>query len=173
VWSAIGREFTLATNQVDFAIPSKFNLTYVDKNDKENTPLCIHRAPLGTHERFIGFLIEHFAGDFPLWLSPSQVMLIPISEKFNDYANSVNSKLRENGIRSKIDLRNEKMGAKIRNAEVNKIPIMAIVGEQEVNNNSISIRRRFKGDQGSIDVNEFIKLALDEIENRKKLNSDS
>ena len=173
VWSAIGREFTLATNQVDFAIPSKFNLTYVDKNDKENTPLCIHRAPLGTHERFIGFLIEHFAGDFPLWLSPSQVMVIPISEKFNDYANSVNSKLRENGIRSKIDLRNEKMGAKIRNAEVNKIPIMAIVGEQEVNNNSISIRRRFKGDQGSVDVNEFIKLAIDEIENRKKLNSDS
>ena len=143
VWSAIGKEFTLATNQVDFAIPSKFNLTYVDNNNKDKTPLCIHRAPLGTHERFIGFLIEHYAGNFPIWLAPVQMVIIPISDKFNDYAQSIHSKLRENNIRANIDMRSEKMGAKIRIAEIKKIPIMIIVGEQEVKNNTISVRRKF------------------------------
>ena len=120
VWSAIGREFTLATNQVDFAIPSKFNLTYVDSNNDDKTPLCIHRAPLGTHERFIGFLIEHFAGNFPLWMTPTQVMVIPISDKFNEYSYKILKILKSHSIRSKIDIRNEKMGAKIRNAEIDK-----------------------------------------------------
>ncbi len=166
VWSAIGREFTLATNQVDFAIPSKFNLTYIDKNNKSQTPLCIHRAPLGTHERFIGFLIEHFAGNFPLWLTPVQMVVIPISDKFNDYAVNVYNQIKDNNIRIKIDTRSEKMGAKIRDAELNKIPVMIIIGENEVNDNTISIRRKFKGNLGSLSVEEFIKKTQIEINSR-------
>ena len=166
VWSAIGREFTLATNQVDFAVPSKFNLTYIDNKNEEQTPLCIHRAPLGTHERFIGFLIEHFAGNFPLWLTPVQMIIIPISDKFSDYANSVYNQLREENIRVQIDSRSEKMGAKIRTAELNKIPIMIIIGEQEVNDKTISIRRKFKGNQGSLSLDEFINSIRKEIQTR-------
>ena len=168
VWSAIGREFTLATNQVDFAVPAQFNLTYTDSGDKQQTPLCIHRAPLGTHERFIGFLIEHYAGDFPLWLSPVQMAIIPVSDKFNEYAESIYLKLKEHGIRAKLDDRNEKMGAKIRNAEINKIPVMLILGEQEVESNSISIRRRFIGNQGNMDLNNFIEQSIDEISSRSR-----
>ena len=168
VWSAIGKEFTLATNQVDFAVPGRFNLTYTDSNDKPQTPLCIHRAPLGTHERFIGFLIEHFAGDFPLWLSPVQMAIIPVSDKFNDYAQVVYDKLRVNGIRVNLDTRNEKMGAKIRNAELSKIPVMIILGEKEVESNSISVRRRFVGNQGSVDLDSFIESSVDEIKQRAK-----
>ena len=166
VWSAIGREFTLATNQVDFAVPSKFNLTYIDNKNNEKTPLCIHRAPLGTHERFIGFLIEHYAGNFPLWLTPVQMMIIPISDKFNDYADSVFNQLKEQNIRVKIDTRNEKMGAKIRTAELNKIPIMIIIGEQEVKDKTISVRRKFSGNQGSFSLDEFINAINTEIKTR-------
>ena len=168
VWSAIGREFTLATNQVDFAVPGRFNLTYTDSQDKDQTPLCIHRAPLGTHERFIGFLIEHFAGDFPLWLSPVQMAIIPVSDKFNDYAQMVYEKLKDSGLRVKLDTRNEKMGAKIRNAELNKIPMMIILGEKEVEDNSISIRRRFVGNQGSMNLDEFLEATLHEVKQREK-----
>ena len=166
VWSAIGREFTLATNQVDFAIPSKFDLTYIDKNNQSQTPLCIHRAPLGTHERFIGFLIEHFAGNFPLWLTPVQMVVIPISDKFNDYSKNVYNKLKENGIRVHIDSRSEKMGAKIRDAEINKIPIMVIIGENEVSDNTISIRRKFKGNLGAFSIDDFIYEIKTEINTR-------
>ena len=171
VWSAIGREFTLATNQVDFAVPSRFDLTYTDNQNKPQTPLCIHRAPLGTHERFIGFLIEHFAGNFPLWLSPVQMSIIPVSEKFNDYANTVYHKLKDNGIRVNLDTRNEKMGAKIRNAELSKIPIMIILGEKEVESNSISVRRRFVGNEGGISLNSFIKNCKEEINERLQMPS--
>ena len=167
VWSAIGREFTLATNQVDFAVPSRFGLTYIDKDNKEHTPLCIHRAPLGTHERFIGFLIEHYAGNFPLWLTPTQMVIIPISDKFNNYSNLIYNKLKNKGFRVKIDQRKEKMGAKIRTAELNKIPIMIIIGERESNENKISFRRKFQGDQGSVDVDQFIEQMNDEIVLRK------
>ena len=166
VWSAIGREFTLATNQVDFAIPSRFDLSYIDKSNKSQVPLCIHRAPLGTHERFIGFLIEHFAGNFPLWLSPVQMVIIPISEKFNDYCMTIFSRLKQEGIRVKIDNRNEKMGAKIRTAEIDKIPIMIIIGENEVNDNVVSVRRKFKGDLGKLDLNNFIENIKLEISSR-------
>ena len=166
VWSAIGREFTLATNQVDFALPSRFDLTYIDKNNKDQTPLCIHRAPLGTHERFVGFLIEHFAGNFPLWLAPVQMVIITISDKFNDYADKIYKELKSNGIRVNIDSRSEKMGAKIRLAEINKIPIMAIIGEKEVSDNTVSVRRKFKGDQGSLKLNDFIQNIKKEIDNR-------
>ena len=168
VWSAIGREFTLATNQVDFAIPSKFNLNYIDKNDTPQTPLCIHRAPLGTHERFIGFLIEHFGGDFPLWLSPTQAIIIPISEKFNDYCETIMKDMKNNNIRVKLDDRNEKMGAKIRQAEIDKIPIMIIVGENEVSNNEVSVRRRYEGNIGSFKINDFITNITTEIKNKDR-----
>ena len=166
VWSAIGREFTLATNQVDFAIPSKFNLTYVDSNNNDKTPLCIHRAPLGTHERFIGFLIEHFAGNFPLWMTPTQVMVIPISDKFNEYSNKILKILKSHSIRSKIDIRNEKMGAKIRNAEIDKIPIMIIIGENEVKKECISVRRRFEGNKNEVDPVVYISELKKEIDLR-------
>ena len=166
VWSAIGREFTLATNQVDFAVPAKFNLTYIDNKNEDKTPLCIHRAPLGTHERFIGFLIEHFAGNFPLWLAPVQTAIIPISDKFNDYAQSIYDRLRKQKVRVNIDLRNEKMGAKIRNAEISKIPIMIIIGEKEVESETLSIRRKFSGNQGTFKIDDFIESIRDEIDKR-------
>tara|TARA_B100000029_G_scaffold84686_1_gene75337 strand:- start:7786 stop:9747 length:1962 start_codon:yes stop_codon:yes gene_type:complete len=171
VWSAIGREFTLATNQVDFAVPSKFGLTYVDSNNNNQTPLCIHRAPLGTHERFIGFLIEHYAGNFPLWLAPIQMVIIPISDKFNDYAYSVYDELKNKNIRVQIDQRSEKMGAKIRTAELNRIPIMIIIGEQEVNNKTISVRRKHKGNLGSLDLQTFIESMQIEIIDRLHLSN--
>jgi threonyl-tRNA synthetase len=168
VWSSIGREFTLATNQVDFAIPERFDLTYTDKDGSSKTPLCIHRAPLGTHERFIGFLIEHFAGDFPLWLAPIQATVISISDKINDYAQSVHKTLINSNIRSKLDIRNEKMGAKIRDSELNKIPIMIILGENEQSNNSISVRRRFEGNLGEIKLNDYLESINDEIKNKNR-----
>ena len=166
VWSAIGKEFTLATNQVDFAIPKRFNLTYTDENGSEQTPLCIHRAPLSTHERFIGFLIEHYGGDFPLWLSPIQVIILPVSEKTHTYARSVQSKFKAAGIRVKMDDRPEKIGAKIRLAEVNKIPVMAIVGKKEAEENTVSTRRRFIGDQGVIKTDQLLKNIISEIKQR-------
>ena len=168
VWSAIGKEFTLATNQVDFAIPSKFNLHYIDKNDTAQTPLCIHRAPLGTHERFIGFLIEHFAGDFPLWIAPTQAVIIPISEKFNKYSESIMKDMKNSNIRVKLDDRNEKMGAKIRQAELEKIPIMIILGENEVNNNEVSIRRRYEGNIGNFTFDDFLSNITTEINNKDR-----
>ena len=168
VWSAIGREFTLATNQVDFAIPKRFGLVYVDEKNSERTPLCIHRAPLSTHERFIGFLIEHFAGDFPLWLAPKQVVILPISEKYLNYASSIMSKLKENNIRVLSDNRSEKVGAKIRDAELKKIPVMLVVGENEETNNSVSIRRRHKGALGSQSIDELLVNLLEEIKTKRR-----
>ena len=118
VWSAIGKEFTLATNQVDFAIPRKFDLSYTDEHGNYKTPLCIHRAPLSTHERFIGFLIEHFGGDFPLWLAPVQIVLLPISDKYLNYANNLKERFVDRGFRVKLDDRPDKIGAKIRQSEI-------------------------------------------------------
>ena len=152
VWSAIGREFTLATNQVDFAVPARFGLTFRNSNNEMETPICIHRAPLGTHERFIGFLIEHFAGNFPLWLAPQQVSILPISEKFNGYAKKVLQLLRNSDIRGLVDDRDEKIGKKIRDAEVKKVPYMLIIGEKEEAEGTVSIRQHGKGDQGSMSV---------------------
>ena len=171
VWSAIGREFTLATNQVDFDVPKKFNLTYVDKNNSEKTPLCIHRAPLGTHERFIGFLIEHYAGDFPLWIAPKQVIILPVSDKFIDYSKEIFKKMNGNNIRVELDLRTEKVGAKIRDAELNKIPYMVIVGEKEVDSQTLSVRKRFKGNLGEVEVDSFIADIVKEIKCKGVYNS--
>ncbi|MBT5955856.1 MAG: threonine--tRNA ligase, partial [Candidatus Marinimicrobia bacterium] len=173
VWSAIGREFTLATNQVDFVIPGKFNLKYVGEDGGEKTPLCIHRAPLSTHERFIGFLIEHFGGDFPLWLAPQQVVILPVSDKYLDYALQVKNCFKEKGIRVKIDQRGEKIGAKIRDAELMKVPIMLIVGEKEVEKKTVSVRRRHEGDLGAQSYDTFSDELELEITERKRGKSNS
>jgi len=167
VWSAIGKEFTLATNQVDFAIPAKFDLNYTDEKGSDNTPLCIHRAPLGTHERFIGFLIEHFGGNFPLWLAPVQVAVLPLSDKFLDYGNRVVKVLKESGIRVKLNDRTDKIGSKIRQAELEKINVMLIVGEKEAENNSVSVRKRFEGDTGIIPLEDLRDQLLNEIKYRR------
>ena len=167
VWSAIGKEFSLATNQVDFAVPERFNLTYKDADGKSKTPLCIHRAPLGTHERFIGFLIEHFGGNFPLWLAPKQVIILPVSDKFNDYAYNICESLKAHGVRVDVDSRSEKIGSKIRDAEMQKINIMVIVGEKEVEGNTLTIRRRFIKQQQTISLEEFSTEILDEINDRR------
>ncbi len=167
IWSAIGREFTLATNQVDFAQGKSFNLQYTKSDNKSETPLIIHRAPLGTHERFIGFLLEHYAGKFPLWLSPLQVKILPISEKHITFANDLRIKMRKAGIRVEVDERNEKIGRKIREAELARVPYMAVVGDKEVEENKISVRRQGRGDAGSKTLEEFIKYLTDEIVNRK------
>jgi len=167
VWSAIGKEFSLATNQVDFAVPERFDLTYKDVDGKSKTPLCIHRAPLGTHERFIGFLIEHFGGNFPLWLAPKQVTILPVSDKFNDYAYDICESLKSHGIRVNVDNRSEKIGSKIRDAEMQKINIMVIVGEKETQDKTLTVRRRFIKEQETLSLNDFTKQIINEINDRR------
>jgi threonyl-tRNA synthetase len=167
IWSAIGREFTLATNQVDFAQPRSFNLRFTNKNNEPEIPLIIHRAPLGTHERFIGFLLEHYAGKFPVWLAPVQVKVLPISDKYIDYAAGVEQLLRRAGIRVEIDDRQEKIGKKIRDTELMKIPYMLIVGEKELNDGLVSVRRQGMGDVGSETLDVFTQRIRQEVENRE------
>jgi len=167
IWSTIGREFTLATNQVDFAQGRRFKLEFTNKDNQAETPLIIHRAPLGTHERFIGFLLEHYAGKFPVWLAPMQVKILPISDKFVPYAQTLLESLKNADIRAAIDDRNEKIGKKIRDTETAKVPYMLVVGEKEVNENKISVRRQGKGDLGSRNVDEFINEVRKEIKNRE------
>ena len=167
VWSTIGRKFTLATNQVDFAIPSLFGLNYTNERGEEATPLCIHRAPLGTHERFVGFLIEHYSADFPLWLAPVQVAILTVSEKVENYAKSVQSNLKNVDIRVELDDRPDKIGAKIRLAELSKINVMLIIGEKEAKENTVSVRRRFEGDIGSMNLDSFSSKLVEEINQRR------
>lgn len=166
IWSAIGREFTLATNQVDFAQGKRFRLEFTNRENQPETPLIIHRAPLGTHERFIGFLLEHYAGKFPTWLAPLQVKILPISEKFSPYAQTILGKLKKADIRADIDDRSEKIGKKIRDTELAKVPYMLVIGEKEVAQDRVSVRRQGKGDMGSVDPEEFIGSLLAEIENK-------
>ena len=171
VWSAIGKEFTLATNQVDFVVPERFDLSYKDKNGNQQTPICIHRAPLSTHERFIGFLIEHFGGNFPLWLAPVQVAVLPVSEKVNDYAKNITNKLIDHDIRAMLDDRSDKVGAKIRKAEINRINVMLIVGPKEQENNTVSVRRKFSGDLGTVDQDILLSTLVNEIKDRSLTHS--
>lgn len=171
VWSAIGKEFTLATNQVDFVVPKRFDLSYKDKDGSQQTPICIHRAPLSTHERFIGFLIEHFGGNFPLWLAPVQVTVLPVSEKVNDYARNITNKLIDHDIRAMLDDRSDKIGAKIRKAEINRINVMLIVGPKEQENNTVSVRRKFSGDLGSVDQDILVSTLVNEIKDRSLTHS--
>ncbi len=167
IWSIIGREFTLATNQVDFNSGNKFKLSYTNQNNQPEVPLIIHRAPLGTHERFIGFLLEHYAGKFPLWLAPLQVKILPISDKFLDYAKTLLLKLKKADIRAEIDDRSEKIGKKIRDTELARVPYMLVVGEKEVNEEKVSVRKQGKGDAGTFEVDAFIAAAVEEIKERK------
>ncbi|NCI46390.1 threonine--tRNA ligase [Sediminibacterium soli] len=167
IWSAIGREFTLATNQVDFAQPRSFGLSFTNKENEAEIPLVIHRAPLGTHERFIGFLLEHYAGKFPVWLAPLQARILPISDKFQAYALEVEKRLKRAGVRVEIDDRQEKIGKKIRDTELMKVPYMLVVGEKEMTENKVSVRRQGQGDIGAQDISAFVDAIVEEIENRK------
>lgn len=166
IWSAIGREFTLATNQVDFAQPARFNLKFTNKDGHDEIPLCIHRAPLSTHERMIGFLLEHYAGNFPVWLAPEQARVIPITDGQNEYAQSIVKQLRENGIRAQADLSSQRMNAKIRDAQMMKIPYMIVVGKNEMEAGQISLRVRDGTQQNNIPLGEFIARAKDRIARR-------
>jgi threonyl-tRNA synthetase len=168
IWSAIGREFTLATNQVDFAQGKRFDLKFTTPTNDTQQPLIIHRAPLGTHERFIGFLIEHYAGNFPTWLAPVQATLLPISDKHLDYAKKLLHEFKKSEIRCTIDDRSEKIGKKIRDAELKKIPYMLIIGDKEQESNALSVRKKGSGDSGSVpasDVIASIKAESDAIFN--------
>jgi threonyl-tRNA synthetase len=162
VYSAIGREFTLATNQVDFAQADRFDLSYINENNQKERPIIIHRAPLSTHERFIGFLLEHYAGRLPVWLSPKQVTVLPISDKYADYGDEVVKFLKKHDIRASIDHRSEKVGKKIRDAEVSKVPYMLIVGEKEASQQHVSVRRHGGEDLGSMRVQQFADKIVDE-----------
>ena len=146
VWSAIGRQFTIATNQVDFAQPGRFGLTYTNAAGAEETPICIHRAPLGTHERFIGFLIEHYAGAFPVWLAPVQAVVLPIAERHAEYGGQLYQQLRAAGIRAELDAASETLNKRIRQAQTQKVPYMLIAGDREVEEGTVAIRQR-SGDQ--------------------------
>ena len=167
VWSAIGREFTLATNQVDFAVPKRFDLTFTNKKGKRETPLCIHRAPLGTHERFIGFLIEHYAGAFPVWLSPVQVKVIPVRSNHNEYAKKVYEALKENGVRAELDDADENLGTKVRSAKNEKIPYWIVVGDKEIEAKKITLESRDAGQLGQMSKKDLLQKLLEEIKNKK------
>ena len=156
ITSAIGREFSLATNQVDFAVPPRFDLHYIDEHNQRQTPLCLHRAPLSTHERMVGFLIEHFAGDFPLWLAPEQVRIVPIADRHNDYAYALKDRFFEAGLRAEVDESSERMQYKVRQAELYKVPYIAIVGDKEIENDALSFRSRKEPNQNGVDAQAFI-----------------
>jgi threonyl-tRNA synthetase len=166
VWSAIGREFSLMTNQVDFAVPERFDLKFTNREGNEEIPLCIHRAPLSTHERMVGFLIEHYGGNFPVWLSPEQVRVIPITDGQNEYANGIVQQLRENGIRAHADVSAQRMNAKIRQAQLMKVPYMLVLGENEMKAEQVSLRVRDGSQQNNIPLAEFIARAKDRIAKR-------
>ena len=163
VQDALGREWQLGTIQVDYNLPERFELEYIGADNQKHRPVMIHRAPFGSMERFVAVLLEHCAGDFPLWLSTEQFIILPISDKYNDYAEKVLEFLNNSDIRGLIDDRNEKIGKKIRDAELNKLPFMLIVGEKEAESNTISVRQRGVGDHGSMDLNKFADLIQEVI----------
>ena len=169
IWSAIGKEFTIATNQVDFGVPAKFGLKYKTRDNTEETPLCIHRAPLGTHERFIGFLIEHYAGNFPLWLSPEQVRVLPIGdeEPLVDYAKGVVSELRAQGVRATLDAGTDPIKAKIANAEQIKVHTMLVIGHRDLEAGNVSVRVHGKGNLGAKPRGEVVADLLAAVKERR------
>ncbi len=167
VWSAIGREFTLATNQVDFAVPARFGLTYKAADGSEKTPLCIHRAPLGTHERFIGFLIEHYGGNFPFWLAPIQVRVIPVGEAHAAEAHKVHDALRARMIRSDLDLSPDNFGKKVRSAKSSRIPYFVIIGDKDIEAGKVTLESRDRGQVGQLKLDELVERLDGEIKERK------
>jgi len=164
VQDALGREWQLGTIQVDYNLPERFELEYIGADNQKHRPVMIHRAPFGSMERFVAVLIEHCAGDFPLWLTSDQFVILPVSEKYNDYAQKVLELLNNSDIRGLVDERNEKVGKKIRDAELSKYPFMLIVGEKEAESNTISVRQRGKGDLGALSPESFAALVQKEIE---------
>ncbi len=167
VKSVIGREESASTNQLDFIASERFGLHYIDSTGQKNSVFVIHRAPLGTHERFIAFLIEHFAGAFPLWLAPVQVMLMPIADRHNKFAKKVNLQLLENTIRSHVDTRPERLQAKIRDATLQKVPFMGIIGDKEIANNAIALRARTGEDLGQIKLPDFLQKLKEDIDKKR------
>ena len=163
VKDAIGRKWQLGTIQVDYNLPERFDLEYTGADKLKHRPVMIHRAPFGSMERFVAVLIEHTGGKFPLWLAPDQVVVMPISEKFNDYAQKLSDLLNNSDIRTVLDDRNEKIGRKIRDNELKKIPYLLIVGENEMNNNTVSVRRQGQGDMGTMSVEDFISKINEEV----------
>lgn len=166
VKDALGRKWQLGTVQIDYVMPERFDLEYVGSDGQKHRPVVIHRAPFGSLERFIGVLIEHFAGEFPLWLAPTQAAIIPVSQNFVEYGNKVADSFRKAGIRFEIDERNEKIGYKIRDWEMKKVPYMLIVGEKEMESDTVSVRKHKIGDQGSLNLSDFIDKIAVEIKNR-------
>ena len=164
---SLGRTWQCGTIQLDFQLPQRFELDYIGSDGEKHRPIVIHRVIFGSIERFIGILIEHFAGKFPTWLSPVQVKILPISDKFVDYASEVKRNLESNGLRVETDLRTEKIGYKIREARNERVPYMIIIGEKEENDKTISVRSRDNGDEGAVDLNSFIDRVTTEIKNRK------
>ena len=171
VEDALGREWQLGTIQVDYNLPERFELEYTGADNQKHRPVMIHRAPFGSMERFVAVLLEHCAGDFPLWLSIDQVAILPISDKYNEYAKNVLELLNNSDIRGFVDDRNEKIGKKIRDSELRKIPFMLIVGEKEADNNEISVRQRNEGDAGSMTIESFTQLIQKAIENELSINA--
>jgi threonyl-tRNA synthetase len=166
VKDAIGRRWQLGTIQVDYNLPERFDLEYTGEDNKKHRPVMIHRAPFGSMERFVAVLIEHTGGKFPLWLTPDQVAVLPISDKFNDYAEKVANQLREEDFSVVVDDRSEKIGRKIRDTELKRIPYMLIVGEKEAENCEVSVRKQGEGDKGSMKITTFAKLLKDEVESQ-------
>lgn len=163
ILDSLGRSWQCGTVQLDFQMPQKFNCAYVGEDNKLHLPVMIHRAIFGSVERFMAILIEHFAGEFPLWLSPVQAKIIPILESHVVYANEVKSQMQAAGIRVEVDYRSEKMGLKIREAETQKIPYMLIIGDKEMENQSLALRKRKKGNIGVMSIQEIIERFINEI----------
>jgi threonyl-tRNA synthetase len=163
VKDALGRKWQLGTIQVDYNLPERFELEYVGADNQRHRPVMIHRAPFGSLERFVAILIEHTGGNFPLWLSPEQYAVLPISEKYHDYAQEVESQLQEQGLRGFADHRDEKIGRKIRDAEIQKVPYMLIVGEKEQADGAVSVRKKGEGDLGSMPVADFIRHFQEQV----------
>lgn len=163
IWSAIGKEFTIATNQVDFAQAERFDLSFTNEKNEKERPIIIHRAPLSTHERMIGFLLEHYAGKLPVWLAPEQVAVLPISDKYLDYAKKVQAELKKQQLEVSIDERAEKIGKKIRDTELRKVPYMLVVGEKETSDHTVAVRKQGHGDQGVMPLTNFCRQIAEEV----------
>ena len=168
VKDALGRQWQLGTIQVDYNLPERFELEYIGSDDQKYRPVMIHRAPFGSMERFMAVLIEHTAGKFPLWLTPDQVVILPISEKYNDYAKKVLNFLNNYDIRTLIDERNEKIGKKIRDNELKRVPYLLIVGEQEAAGETVAVRKQGEGDKGKMKLDEFAQYINNEVEQQIK-----
>ena len=171
VEDAIGRTWQLTTVQFDFNLPERFQLEYIGEDNKPHRPIMIHRALFGSMERFFGVLIEHYAGAFPFWLAPVQVAVLPITDRINDYANAVASRLREQGFRTEVNLRSEKIGAKIRDAQLQKIPFMLVLGDREMEQGTIAVRERSQGDLGVMSLQAFTEMARTLVQTRALKNN--